>query len=142
MAKFSCFFLSFLVLFFASYSKAQSVPAMYVFGDSLVDVGNNHYLALSRLRADIPHNGIDYPGRIPTGRFSNGNNSADFLAEKLGLATAPPFLSRPNDIFLRGVSFASGGAGILSATNADAIAIAQLGECQSDTLPTELSRRM
>ncbi|KAL2496320.1 GDSL esterase/lipase [Forsythia ovata] len=94
---------------------------MYVFGDSLVDVGNNHYLALSRLRADFPHNGVDYPGRKATGRFSNGKNSADFLAEKLGLATAPPYLSEPNDVFLKGVSFASGGAGIFNATNEDAI---------------------
>ncbi|KAL2476334.1 GDSL esterase/lipase [Abeliophyllum distichum] len=94
---------------------------MYVFGDSLVDVGNNHYLALSRLRADFPHNGVDYPGRKATGRFSNGKNAADFLAEKLGLATAPPYLSEPNDVFLKGVSFASGGAGIFNATNEDAL---------------------
>lgn len=54
------------------------VPAMYVFGDSLADAGNNNHLA-TLLRADFPHNGIDYPGRKATGRFSNGKNSADFL---------------------------------------------------------------
>ncbi|XP_022867455.1 GDSL esterase/lipase At5g55050-like isoform X2 [Olea europaea var. sylvestris] len=122
MANFSCFFLFFLVLYFAnSYSKAQAVPAMYVFGDSLVDVGNNKHLPLSLLRADLPHNGVDYPGRKPTGRFSNGKNSADFLAEKLGLTTAPPYLSQPNDVFVKGVNFASGGAGIFNATNEDVI---------------------
>lgn len=84
MANFSCFFLFFLVLYFAnSYSKAQSVPAIYVFGDSLVDVGNNKHLPLSLLRADLPHNGVDYPGGKPTGRFSNGKNSADFLGNSL-----------------------------------------------------------
>ncbi|CAA2994519.1 GDSL esterase lipase At5g55050-like [Olea europaea subsp. europaea] len=122
MANFSCFFLFFLVLYFAnSYSKAQSVPAIYVFGDSLVDVGNNKHLPLSLLRADLPHNGVDYPGGKPTGRFSNGKNSADFLAEKLGLTTAPPYLSQPNDVFVKGVNFASGGAGIFNATNEDVI---------------------
>ncbi|CAI9784211.1 unnamed protein product [Fraxinus pennsylvanica] len=94
---------------------------MYVFGDSLVDVGNNKYLALSILQADFPHNGVDYPGRIATGRFSNGKNSADFLAEKLGLSTAPPYLSQPNDVFVKGVNFASGGAGIFNATNDDVL---------------------
>lgn len=52
---------------------------MYVFGDSLVDVGNNNYLSFSLLKADFPHNGIDYPGHKATGRFCNGKNSADFL---------------------------------------------------------------
>ncbi|XP_008804293.1 GDSL esterase/lipase At5g55050-like [Phoenix dactylifera] len=97
------------------------VPAMYVFGDSLADVGNNNHLE-TLLKANFPHNGIDYPGRKATGRFSNGKNSADFLAEKLGVPTSPPYLSIPSssnrtDAFLHGVSFASGGAGILDSTN-------------------------
>jgi hypothetical protein len=34
----------------------------------------------SMARADFPHNGIDFPcASRPTGRFSNGLNSADFL---------------------------------------------------------------
>ncbi|OAY68084.1 GDSL esterase/lipase [Ananas comosus] len=55
------------------------VPAVYVFGDSLADVGNNNHLDLSIIKADFPHNGVDYPGRKATGRFGNGKNSADFL---------------------------------------------------------------
>uniref|UniRef100_A0A1D1ZGL7 GDSL esterase/lipase At5g55050 n=1 Tax=Anthurium amnicola TaxID=1678845 RepID=A0A1D1ZGL7_9ARAE len=117
-------FLLSLFLFFSFHagSSGQMVPAMYVFGDSLVDVGNNHHLPLSLLKADFPHNGVDYPGRKATGRFSNGKNTADFLAEKLGLQTPPPYLSLPSvsnvvDVFLKGVSFASGGAGVLSTTN-------------------------
>ncbi|KAK6124595.1 hypothetical protein DH2020_041663 [Rehmannia glutinosa] len=94
---------------------------MYVFGDSLVDVGNNDYLALSIIKANFPYNGIDYPGQKATGRFSNGKNSADILAEKLGLSTAPPYLSQPNNVFLKGVSFASGGAGIFNTTDEDLI---------------------
>ena len=65
------------------------VPAIYVFGDSLADVGNNNYLELSFLKANFPHNGVDYPGRKATGRFSNGKNFADFL----GTCVFFPFLS-------------------------------------------------
>lgn len=101
--------------FFLALSKAQSVPAVYVLGDSLVDVGNNNYLP-SILKADFPHNGIDYAGKKPTGRFSNGKNAADFIAEKVGLPTSPPYLSNKNDVFIKGVSFASGGAGIFNTT--------------------------
>ncbi|URD73116.1 GDSL-like Lipase/Acylhydrolase [Musa troglodytarum] len=60
--------------------RAQTeVSAVYVFGDSLADVGNNNHLALSLLKADFPHNGVDFAGHKATGRFSNGKNFADFL---------------------------------------------------------------
>jgi hypothetical protein len=57
------------------------VPALFVFGDSLVDVGNNNHIRLSLVKANFPHNGVDYPGGKATGRFSNGRNSADFLGK-------------------------------------------------------------
>ena len=53
-------------------------PAHFVFGDSLLDSGNNNYLA-SIARADRNPYGVDYPSRQPTGRFSNGLNLADFI---------------------------------------------------------------
>ncbi|KAC9625047.1 hypothetical protein E3N88_45527 [Mikania micrantha] len=102
----------------------QSVPAAYIFGDSLVDVGNNNHLPLSRIKANFPHNGIDFPTGKPTGRFSNGKNAADFLAETLGLPTAQPYLSLVSEMKLTltkypvtGVSFASGGAGLFNRTH-------------------------
>ena len=57
------------------------VPAMFVFGDSLVDVGNNHHLPRcnASCRADYPRYGVDHPCHSPTGRFSNGYNLADQL---------------------------------------------------------------
>lgn len=57
------------------------VPGVYIFGDSTVDVGTNHYLPKSecRSRADFLYNGIDFPHSIPTGRFSNGFNIADHI---------------------------------------------------------------
>lgn len=106
-----------------SEAQKQQVPAMYVFGDSLVDVGNNNYLKISIAKADFPRNGVDFPGNKPTGRFSNGKNFADFLAEKAGLATTPPpylsiVSSKSNDGFpTTGVSFASGGAGIFNGSD-------------------------
>lgn len=54
--------------------------AFFVFGDSLVDNGNNNYLATTA-RADSPPYGIDYPTHRPTGRFSNGFNLPDIISE-------------------------------------------------------------
>ncbi|CAN1339809.1 GDSL esterase/lipase At5g55050 [Linum perenne] len=101
-------------------ADGQPVPAVYVFGDSLVDVGNNNYLRVSLAKADFPHNGIDFPNKKPTGRFCNGKNAADWLAEKLGLPTSPPYLSvktKNQSSFVAGISFASGGAGIFNGTD-------------------------
>ncbi|CAL5005048.1 unnamed protein product [Urochloa decumbens] len=101
-------------------TAASPVPAIYVLGDSLADVGNNNHLP-TILRADFPHNGIDYPGKKATGRFSNGKNSVDFLADNLGLASPPPYLalssSSSSANYVNGVNFASGGAGVSNATN-------------------------
>ncbi|KAG1361030.1 putative GDSL esterase/lipase [Cocos nucifera] len=73
-----------LLAFFFSMSvgggNAQpKVPAIYVFGDSTADVGNNNYLPGSNAKANFPHYGIDFPHSRPTGRFSNGYNGIDFL---------------------------------------------------------------
>ncbi|KAL5583618.1 hypothetical protein UlMin_016060 [Ulmus minor] len=103
-----------------SFSEASLVPAMYVFGDSLVDVGNNNFLRNSNLKANFPHNGIDFPTKQPTGRFGNGRNAADLLAEIVGLSYAPPYLStlkQTQKDFLTGMNFGSGGSGILNQTN-------------------------
>ncbi|KAL6988969.1 hypothetical protein U1Q18_014719, partial [Sarracenia purpurea var. burkii] len=53
--------------------------AFFVFGDSLVDSGNNNFL-VTTARADAPPYGIDYPTRRPTGRFSNGLNIPDLIS--------------------------------------------------------------
>ncbi|KAL4186987.1 hypothetical protein AMTRI_Chr09g16600 [Amborella trichopoda] len=95
-------------------------PAVFFFGDSIFDVGNNNYLD-TIAKANIPPYGIDFPGGTPTGRFTNGLNIADFLSMQVGWKRSPPaFLSLarrdfPMRIF-SGVNFASGGAGILNET--------------------------
>lgn len=64
---------------------------MYVFGDSLVDVGNNNHPSFSFNRATFPHYGIDFPHKEAPERFGNGKNSADFLG-KISTIYATDFL--------------------------------------------------
>lgn len=54
--------------------------AFLVFGDSLVDNGNNDFL-ITTARADNYPYGIDYPTHLPTGRFSNGLNIPDIISK-------------------------------------------------------------
>ncbi|PNX82196.1 GDSL esterase/lipase, partial [Trifolium pratense] len=51
------------------------VPCYFIFGDSLVDNGNNNELN-SLARADYLPYGIDFPAG-PSGRFSNGKTTVD-----------------------------------------------------------------
>ncbi|WVZ91609.1 hypothetical protein U9M48_037755 [Paspalum notatum var. saurae] len=100
-------------------SSPRRPRAFFVFGDSLVDSGNNNYLATTA-RADSPPYGVDYPTHRATGRFSNGRNVPDIISEYLGAPQAPlPYLS-PHldgaDKLLLGANFASAGVGILNDT--------------------------
>ncbi|KAF3445198.1 hypothetical protein FNV43_RR14892 [Rhamnella rubrinervis] len=100
-------------------SAAGSPPAVtFVFGDSLTEVGNNNHLQYSLARSNYPWYGIDYDGGQATGRFTNGRTIGDIISEKLGIPSPPPYLSlSPNDdALLKGVNYASGGAGILNDT--------------------------
>ena len=95
-------------------------PAILIFGDSTVDPGNNNYI-LTAFKGNHPPYGIDFPGQIPTGRFSNGKLVPDLLASMLGLKeSVPPFLqpSLSDRELLTGVSFASGGSGFDELTTA------------------------
>lgn len=73
-----CFLILSLVL--TTLAPLAEARAFFVFGDSLVDNGNNNYLATTA-RADAPPYGIDYPTRRPTGRFSNGLNIPDLISK-------------------------------------------------------------
>ncbi|KAM1006912.1 hypothetical protein COP1_003457 [Malus domestica] len=105
---------------------------IFVLGDSTADVGTNNFLPTSMVRADFPHNGIDFPSSKPTGRFSNGLNSADFLAQMLGLKRSPPPFLSLNAKSLRkkrfsGVNFASGGSGLLDITGNTSLTLMKFG---------------
>ncbi|CAM0913893.1 unnamed protein product [Alopecurus aequalis] len=99
-------------------AAAKVPPVIYIFGDSMSDVGNNNYLLLSIAKCDYPWYGIDYEGGYPTGRFTNGRTIGDIMAAKFGVPPPPPFLSlyMTDDAVLGGVNFASGGAGLLNET--------------------------
>ncbi|TVU10215.1 hypothetical protein EJB05_43728 [Eragrostis curvula] len=89
------------------------VPAILVFGDSIVDTGNNNAV-LTLTRSDFSPYGKDLNGGVPTGRFSNGRIPPDFLASLLGLKDlVPAYLGTDltDEDLLTGVSFASGGTG-------------------------------
>ncbi|KAA8522642.1 hypothetical protein F0562_012997 [Nyssa sinensis] len=95
---------------------SQQFPAMYVFGDSLTDNGNNNYLNSFAKANYVPY-GVDfYEG--PSGRFCNGRTIVDYLGDLLELpyppAFANPFATGKN--ILRGVNYASAAAGILDET--------------------------
>ncbi|XP_027088212.1 GDSL esterase/lipase At5g33370-like [Coffea arabica] len=106
-----------LVLAVASITPRADARAFFIFGDSLVDNGNNNYL-LTSARADAPPYGIDYPTHRPTGRFSNGLNIPDIISERMGMQSPLPYLAPENtgQRLLNGANFASAGVGILNDT--------------------------
>ncbi|CAN8247475.1 unnamed protein product [Cochlearia groenlandica] len=101
-------------------------PAILIFGDSTADTGNNNYYPQALFKANHLPYGMDLPGHVANGRFSNGKLISDVIATKLNIKDfVPPFL-QPNltdlDI-LTGVCFASAGAGYDDETSVSSKAI-------------------
>ncbi|KAA8519719.1 hypothetical protein F0562_013975 [Nyssa sinensis] len=91
----------------------HSVSAIFIFGDSTVDPGNNNYI-LTPFKSDFLPYGRDFVNQNPTGRFTNGRLSNDFMATYLGIKEyVPPYLDPTLSIeeLMTGVSFASAGSG-------------------------------
>ncbi|MCL7042219.1 hypothetical protein MKW94_006862 [Papaver nudicaule] len=113
----------FVLLYLTSISSdAKKVPRFFIFGDSLVDVGNNNYLG-TIAKSNVEPYGIDFTpsGGKPTGRFCNGKTVLDFAVDEFGGTCYPPpslSLSPDDDGTLCGVNYASSGAGILNETGA------------------------
>ncbi|CAL9219536.1 unnamed protein product [Arabidopsis halleri] len=118
--------LFFIVTFLAPQVKSR---AFFVFGDSLVDNGNNDYL-VTTARADNYPYGIDYPTRRPTGRFSNGLNIPDIISEAIGMPSTLPYLSPhlTGENLLVGANFASAGIGILNDTGIQFVNIIRISK--------------
>ncbi|KAL3027838.1 hypothetical protein AAZX31_03G079000 [Glycine max] len=110
---------------------ALQVPCYFIFGDSLVNNGNNNQLQ-SLARVDYLPYGIDFPGG-PSRRFSNGKttmqlncritdkerNKKNLLpnAELLGFDDyIPPYVDASGDAIFKGVNYASATAGIREET--------------------------
>ncbi|KAA0033359.1 hypothetical protein IC582_026839 [Cucumis melo] len=92
------------------------VPALFTFGDSVLDVGiNNHLKTL--IKANFLPYGRDFTTHKPTGRFCNGKLASDFTAEYLGFTSYPQaYLGGGGKDFLVGASFASAASGYLDTT--------------------------
>ncbi|CAM6106016.1 unnamed protein product [Calypogeia fissa] len=81
--------------------------AFFAFGDSYADTGNqNHNSSCWK----YPY-GFTWPGH-PSGRYGNGHIQTDFLADKLGLPSPPPYVDILNQSIATGVNFAIGGSGV------------------------------
>ncbi|KAE8699349.1 GDSL esterase/lipase [Hibiscus syriacus] len=94
---------------------APQVPCYFIFGDSLVDNGNNNQLSSLAKANNLPY-GIDFPNG-PTGRFSNGKTTVDVIAQLLGFDNyIPPYSMASGRQILGGVNYASAAAGIREET--------------------------
>lgn len=62
--------------------KNVTIPALIVFGDSIMDTGNNNNLP-TLLKCNFPPYGKDYPGGFATGRFSDGRVPSDLIGNHL-----------------------------------------------------------
>ncbi|KAI3708457.1 hypothetical protein L2E82_37627 [Cichorium intybus] len=92
-------------------SSEPHVPCYFIFGDSLVDSGNNNILNTTAKVNYLPY-GIDFP-EGPTGRFTNGRTAADIIGQFLGFVKfIPPYVNATDQEISTGVNYGSGGAGI------------------------------
>ncbi|KAF8379796.1 hypothetical protein HHK36_029245 [Tetracentron sinense] len=117
-ASFTSLFIMFIVL--SLHVLACVSFTSFVFGDSLVDAGNNDYL-FTLSKADTPPYGIDFApsGGRPTGRFTNGRTISDIVGQALGAKSFPPPYLAPDsggDAIFGGLNYASGASGILDQT--------------------------
>ncbi|KAI3719113.1 hypothetical protein L6452_20004 [Arctium lappa] len=95
--------------------SVPKVPCYFIFGDSLVDSGNNNEL-ITKAKANYPPYGIDFPQGV-TGRFTNGRTIADMIGELLDFDEYfPAFLVATDSQISKGVNYGSGAAGIRDET--------------------------
>ncbi|KAL4348493.1 hypothetical protein GQ457_17G001470 [Hibiscus cannabinus] len=101
-------------------NACPQVPCYFVFGDSLSDNENNNNLPMLA-KVNYPPYGVDLP-QGPTGRFCNGRNIHDFIAQLLRFKDYIPAFAtlRGRNIF-NGVNYASGSAGIRNETGSNKI---------------------
>lgn len=61
-------------------SQDNSVSAIFVFGDSTSDPGNNNFIRTS-FKSNFPPYGKDFTNHTATGRFTNGLLANDFIGK-------------------------------------------------------------
>ncbi|KMT20044.1 hypothetical protein BVRB_1g000630 [Beta vulgaris subsp. vulgaris] len=113
---------------------------MFIFGDDVVDNGNNNGLLPLFVKGNYMPYGIDFKDG-PTGRFTNGKTVVDFVADNLKLPYPPPvpdFFHQGTNI-LQGVNFGSSGTGILGITGSALVGIQhmddQINKFKNNILP-------
>ncbi|KAF5192451.1 GDSL esterase/lipase [Thalictrum thalictroides] len=115
----SVFGVSVLVFIFFNIAYGQPlVPALFIFGDSVVDVGNNNNL-YTIVKANFPPYGRDFVDHKPSGRFCNGKLATDFTGENIGFTSYPPAylsLQARGKRLMTGTNFASGSSGFYDRT--------------------------
>ncbi|KAI4357954.1 hypothetical protein L6164_001866 [Bauhinia variegata] len=102
----------------------KHVEAIYVFGDSLYDSGNDIHIKTNATAKFLPF-GIDFGGK-PTGRCTNGKTVVDYIAILLGLPFVPPYLGltdHQRDKIKTGINYAAAGSGILPETCPSCLAL-------------------
>ncbi|KAL5722222.1 hypothetical protein ACHQM5_005768 [Ranunculus cassubicifolius] len=105
-----------------SHFYRNKVSAVFAFGDSVLDPGNNNQLNTSAVRGNHLPYGRDLPHHPASGRFTNGKLFSDFLVSDLGLKDLLQAFLDPKVTdreLLTGVSFASGGSGYDLATKSN-----------------------
>lgn len=55
-------------------------PALVIFGDSTVDAGNNNYME-TIVKSDFSPYGLNFEGGVPTGRFTDGLLTTDYICK-------------------------------------------------------------
>ncbi|XP_042946681.1 GDSL esterase/lipase 2-like isoform X1 [Carya illinoinensis] len=91
--------------------------ALFVFGDSLFDAGNNNYVNVTaESKANFEPYGMT-TFKYPNGRFSDGRIAPDFIAEYAKLPYIAPYLHPGYHLFVNGANFASAGASALGETH-------------------------
>lgn len=71
-------FSSICLFYVGSAQQTSTVSALFAFGDSILDTGNNNLLATVTKVNFFPY-GRDFTGGIPTGRFGNGRVFSDMI---------------------------------------------------------------
>ncbi|KAL7618545.1 hypothetical protein Lser_V15G01508 [Lactuca serriola] len=113
-----CFFFIFFLLASRSIeSQKHAAAALFVFGDSFFDPGNNNYINTTTLdQSNFPPYGETF-FRFPTGRFSDGRIIPDFILKYAKLPLIPPYMEPDSRRYYKiGANFASAGAGALVET--------------------------
>ena len=73
-----CWFARSIAAAYDGHKQPHDAPALFMFGDSLADAGNNNFIPKCAAHADFPPYGMSF-FHHPTGRFTNGRTAFDFV---------------------------------------------------------------